>query len=81
MAASQSIDALIDRRGRDGANPAEELWKASERKHRAEIQRENRAAWRTYHLEQAVCLIETALALCEEHRARAKELLCDEPRE
>ncbi len=77
-AASKSIDELIDRRSRDGANADEELWKASERRHREEQQREHAAAWFDFHHAQAERLERTARELALEHRARAEEL-CDAP--
>jgi len=47
--ASQQIDMLISRRGRDKANAISEVWAASERRHREERQQKNLEAWRSFH--------------------------------
>ncbi len=69
--AERQLDKLIVRRGRDGANAVEELWKASERRHREELQRENREAWAEYH--RGLALVHHGLAA--ENAARADALI------
>ncbi len=51
-AASGQIDALVERRsaGRDKANAVEEMWRASERRHREKRRRENAALWYSFYL-------------------------------
>jgi hypothetical protein len=73
--ASDQIDALIDRRaaGRDEANAAEMMWKASVRRHHEKLRRERRAEWFCYWSALADSLRKSA----DDFERRATELLED----
>jgi len=43
--ASASIDALLDKRARAGANAEEMMWKESVKRHNAMLRRERRTEW------------------------------------
>lgn len=78
--AEKSIDEFINSRSkaREKANAEEELWRASERRHRERRRERNRALWRAYHLERAECLERTAAELAASHRSKAEALVADE---
>ena len=57
------------REARD-AEAIEELWAKTERRDQERRQRENAAAWHSYHL----LLAGNHAALCDRHRAKAAEL-------
>lgn len=73
--ASDSIDALIDRRAtqRDNANALSQLWQESERRHREKRRRENRALWYEFHCR----LSDAHAAIAAEHEAKALALLAE----
>jgi hypothetical protein len=75
------LDAITERRAREArdASAVEELWKESTEADRERRREENAAAWRAYHLDQALRLEATASGLARDHRARAKALLWAEP--
>ncbi len=76
-AVEMQLDRIMERRAveaRDGGR-VEELWASSIRLHHARRREENAAAWRAYHLEQALRLEATAAELARDHRARAEALL------
>ena len=77
--AAASIDQLIERRSasQEEANRIEDLWKASERRHRERRRERNRELWRAYHLERAECLERTAAELAASHRSKAEALSGD----
>ena len=70
------LDTFIEKRAREARDAAqvEELWKASERRHRERQREENRELWRCYYLDQAERLERTAAELAASHRARAEAL-------
>ena len=76
LRASDSIDALIERRVREksNANELEEMYAESARRHRERIRREHAALWYEYEM----CLAQNHRQLSEEHEARALALL-EEP--
>lgn len=73
LRASDSIDALIERRAtqRENANALEEMYAESTRRHRERIRREHAAQWYEYEM----LLAENHRQLSEEHEARALALL------
>lgn len=70
---AQEVKRLIERRAsqKGSANALEEMWRESERKHRARRRRENAALWYEYEM----LLAENHRQLSEEHEARALALL------
>jgi hypothetical protein len=72
-AASDQIDALIEKRSRQRseANAVEELWRASVRRHNARVRRQHRAEWFTYFSNLAAALRASA----EEFDRKAEALL------
>jgi hypothetical protein len=75
----KELDAFIERRGRDakrsGKDEAlEEMWRASERRHKERLRRANAALWYEFHMR----LCEAHAAISERHEARALALL-EEP--
>jgi hypothetical protein len=74
--AEAQLNTLIERRAseRSKANEIEDMWRASERKHREKIRRENRARWFAFYSR----LAESLRARAEEYEHRA-ESLCEEP--
>ncbi len=71
------LDAFVKKRAREARDHerVEDLWKASEFRHRKKCREENAAAWRSYHLGQAERLERTADTLAANHRAKAAALL------
>ena len=66
------LDSFIEKRAREkeDANRVEELWTASEARHRERRRRENQEAWHGFH-----CHMERLhSALSAEHRERAEAL-------
>ncbi len=57
-----------------------DLWLESVRAYNAQRQRQNRAEWYAFHMDQAERIEKTARELAEEHRQQAEELMTDEPR-
>lgn len=72
LRASDSIDALIERRVREksNANELQEMYEESARRHRERIRREHVALWYEYEM----LLAENHRQLSEEHEARARLL-------
>ncbi len=73
LRASDSIDALIERRVREksNANELQEMYAESTRRDRERRRRENAAQWYEYEM----LLAENHRQLSEEHEARALALL------
>jgi hypothetical protein len=73
LRASDSIDALIERRVREksNANELEEMYAESTRRHREKIREANRWGWARFYER----LAENHAKLAEENRKRAAELL------
>jgi hypothetical protein len=71
--ASAQIDTLIERRAssRQKANSLEELWAASERRHKARVHQEHRELWIDYYRRMA----ENHALLSAEHQRRARALM------
>ena len=59
----------------DADEAREALWAASVRAYHSRRQEESRAAWATYHREQAERLEKTAAELAAEHRLKAEKLM------
>jgi hypothetical protein len=74
--AAASLDALIEKRSRqrDEANSIEEMWAASERKHKARVRQEHRELWIDYYRRMA----ESHALLSAEHQRRARALMASE---
>jgi hypothetical protein len=77
------LEDLIERaneRGRahEVANEEERVWRRSEEAYNQKRQQENRASWYAWHLDQAERLERTAIALAEDHRAKAQKLMQEE---
>lgn len=73
LRASDSIDALIERRAtaRDNANELEAMYAASARRHREKRRRANRALWYRYFAD----LADSLRARADEYDHRASALL------
>ncbi len=73
---SAQIDVLIEHRAKDRSkeNELEEMWKASERRHREKRRRKNAAAWYSYHCH----MHDLHQGLAADYRSRAESLL-EEP--
>jgi hypothetical protein len=76
-AAESSIETFITRRDArrretEGERQAEELWRASERRHAERRREENRAAWANYHAAQAARHRAVLEDLIGHHEARAE---------
>ncbi len=73
------LDRLISKRASEDRRPdpdeQEELWKASVRAHNARRHEENRAAWASFHRDQAECLRRTLEALVDHHEREAEKYL------
>jgi hypothetical protein len=73
----RELDAMIERRARkDGVDPdeREELWKVSVRAYTARQREEMRAAWASYHEEQAERHRRTLQDLIAHHETQAAKL-------
>jgi hypothetical protein len=70
------LDQLIEKRARQAKDADEEhdLWQASVAKYNGKRRRQNREAWRTFHLHQAEAIERTAASIAAEHRSRAEAL-------
>ncbi len=77
-AASAGIDALIERRAKQAA--VEDLWEVSVRKDKERRDRWLRAEWYAYHVDQAERLRRTMTALVEDHEAKARKLMEEQPK-
>ncbi len=78
-AVESELNGLITRRhdarvAEEGKRPAEELWKASERRHEVRRRAENEAAWCRYHQDQAERHRRTLEALIRGHEEAAARL-------
>jgi hypothetical protein len=71
--AAASLDALIESRaaGREKAQALEDLWKKSERRHKARVRAEHRGLWIDYYRRMA----ENHALLSAEHQRRARALM------
>lgn len=80
-ATTDQIDALIGKRSRmQEQTRAEEMaWKESVRRHNEKNRRANRAAWHSFHLNQAQRIERTAGELVAHHRERAELLMEEAP--
>jgi hypothetical protein len=80
--AVEAVEAQLDQfilkrnRERGDANKVEELWRASEARHRERRREENLVAWRSFHAYMQAL----HAGLAAEHEAKAKGLL-EEPGE
>jgi hypothetical protein len=73
----KQLDAMIQRRARKGdvdPDEREELWKASVRRYNARRREEMRAAWASYHAEQAARHRRTLEDLIDRHETQAAKL-------
>ena len=81
-AVDEELDRLISRRAsqdrREDPDEQEEIWKASVRAYTARRREQMRAAWASYHAEQAERHRAVLEALISNHEAKACELLGDE---
>jgi hypothetical protein len=73
----KQLDAMTQRRARKGEvdpDEREELWKASVRAYTARRREEMRAAWASYHAEQAARHRRTVEDLIDRHETQAAKL-------
>jgi hypothetical protein len=79
----KELNAMIERRSRKGdvdPDEQEELWKASVRAYTARRREQMRAAWASYHQDQAERHRRTLEDLIAGHEEKAHRLLADEDR-
>jgi hypothetical protein len=77
-ATEKELDALVRRRHdrrveSEGERAAEEMWAESERRHAARRREVNRAAWRTFHEDQAARHRAVLEGLIGYHNAEAQK--------
>ncbi len=80
----RELDRLIEKRHdqratEEGHRPSEELWQASVERYNTERKRKLRAAWCSYHQDQADRHRRTLAALIARHEEAAAKLQADEP--
>ena len=81
----RELDRLIERRhdqrvAEESHRPSEELWQASVERYNAERERKLRAAWCSYHQDQAARHRRTLAALIARHEEAAAQLMDHEPK-
>jgi hypothetical protein len=79
----KQLDAMIQRRARKGdvdPDGREALWRASVRRYNARREEEMRAAWASFHEEQAERLRRTLASLVAHHEEEAAILMDIEPK-
>ena len=79
----RELDRLIEKRhdqrtAEEGHRPSEELWQASVERYDSERERKLRAAWCSYHKDQAARHRRTLDALIARHEEAAARLQTDE---
>jgi hypothetical protein len=79
----KQLDAMIQRRARKGQvdpDEREALWRASARRYNARREEEMRAAWASFHEEQAERLRRTLAGLVAHNKEQAAKLMDIEPK-
>ena len=81
----RELDRLIEKRHNqrpagEGHRPSEELWQASVERYNSELEKKLRAAWCSYHQDQAVRHRRTLEALIACHEEAAAQLMDHEPK-
>jgi hypothetical protein len=79
----KQLDAMIQRRARKGQvdpDEREALWRASVRRYNARREEEMRAAWASFHEEQAERLRRTLACLVAHHEEQAAKLMDVRPK-
>ena len=81
----RELDRLIEKRHdqrapEEGHRPSEELWQGSVERYNSERERKLRAAWCSYHWDQAARHRRTLEALITRHEEAAAKLQADEPK-
>ncbi len=81
----RELDKLIEKRHdqratEEGHRPSEELWQASVERYNAERESKLRAAWCSYHQDQADRHRRTLAALIARHEEAAAQLMDHEPK-
>ena len=79
------LNRLIEKRhdqraSEESHRPSEELWQESVERYNSERERELRAAWCSYHQDQATRHRRTLEALIARHEEAAAKLQTDEPK-
>ncbi len=77
--AEAQLNHLVERRAKAAskAEAEEDLWRASERRHKAAVRRRNVALWYGWHMDQAERHRRALAALIDHHEAQAARL-CQE---
>jgi hypothetical protein len=81
----RELDRLIEKRHdhratEEGHRPSEELWQASVERYNSELETKLRAAWCSYHQDQAARHRRTLEALIARHEEVAAQLMDHEPK-
>lgn len=79
MREGSSLDLAVPSRSRQKANELEAAWKLSEKAYHARQRKQTAEAWILFHLTMAESILKNAQARAESHRARAEQLLAEDP--